>query len=201
MRSGVFATGGGGALTAGGGIGAGIAGALGGGGGGATVRGGSAVGTGRCGGVIGIPPTSTGFGCGWVCAASEGTEGAGAAEGGGGGGAETHGAGSWGAGCLCSAVGETPGRTAARVSCSEIFIAGTAPTAGVASATWAASTRIRRSRASNCRVRLVILSLSSAVSRRRRPLATAVTMMAGKHTTIHPKKNSSTYSIQWLNYG
>src|SRR5689334_23831754 len=150
MRSGVFATGGGGALTAGGGIGAGIAGALGGGGGGATVRCGSAVGTGRCGGVIGIPPTSTGFGCGWVCwvcAASEGTEGAGAAEGGGGGGAETQGADSCGAGCLCSAIGETPGRTAARVSCSEIFIAGTASTAGAASATWAASTRIRRSRA------------------------------------------------------
>ena len=51
----------------------------------------------------------------------------------------------------------------------------------------------RCSRRSSCFVRLLTLSLSSADSRRRRPLATAAKISAGKHTKTQPKKPSSRY--------
>lgn len=91
-------------------------------------------------------------------------------------------------GCRTGISGACDG-AAVRVSSVEILIVETG-----AGAAWAAAW-LRRSTASNCLVRSRTLCVSSEISLRLRLLATAVKMMAGKHTTIQAKKNNTMYSI------
>ena len=157
--------------------------------GGGAAAGGKAV----CGcafGVRGIPATSTGLGCvgSAVCAAAGGAN---AGGGGGGVGPEIGGAGfSEDMGSYIGMGGCAAGRAEgmARASSAETFTADAAATAGGLGedSTWPRSIRwsncrvreasawLRCMSCSTCRVRFVTLSLSSAVSRRRRVLVTAV---------------------------